>query len=217
MLNALIVYTRYFVNDDELLTAVEHLNKAIASNKHFYPALIEKAKLHLKLRQFSQAQESAQRSISESYAHIEALRVLTLVQYISGNDRNQRLENLRRMLDLATSAKNLNMNFCYETSQIFARLAGKDETTLTLTSKLIANVCDLDPSNVDFRIELAFQHCRLKRYDEAIVEYQFASSLDTSNTEVLKGMILCHILKGDIEGAKQQMEFVALMEDSCAK
>ena len=201
----------YSAHNGDIAPAVECLNKVIGSEPSFYPAFIEKAKMLLRLQHFHRAEESAHRALKDSGGHIEALRILTLVEYVSNGDRHKAAQKLKQLVDDCN--KNIDAKFCYQTARAFARLCNNDTSTLELTLPLISRACEIDPCNSEFRSELAYQHYLLGNHDDSITEYQCASNLDQSNLEALRGIIFCQILKGELEDAKQQFEFLSLMQE----
>ena len=193
--------------------ALEVLNKIVAIDETFFPAFIERSKIYLSAMQYNLAEESACHAFTNSYSHIEALRVVTLVQYLHNYDETQHLANLGQIVTLLDQEAHSSLTFCLETAKLFSRVCSNDGKTLEFTFGLVSKTCDLELDSYESSIEKARQLRCLGRYDEAISQYQFAANIDQSNTDALQGMILCQVLSGAMEEARQQLEFLDLVQD----
>lgn len=165
-------------------------------------------------KKFQLSSDAAERAVNISGSHVEAMRVLTLVQYVSNGDDRKGKRQLKRLVEIMMSSdKVYDVEYYFLTSRIFARQRGRDKQTLELTLTLISRACDLDPSNTEVQNELAYQYQMLGRYDESTSKYQFASSVDQNNLGSFCGIILNQILKGNLDDAKEQMEFLSCVQD----
>jgi tetratricopeptide (TPR) repeat protein len=193
--------------------ATEALSTIIADDETFFPALIERAKMYLIQMKYALAKDSAQQSFVIGRGHIEALRVLTLILFLTNDNGAQRLEHLEQLSSKLNGEALPKIERKLEVTKLFSRLCGNDKAVLEITTQLVSEACDIELDNWESRMEFARQLRRLGRYDEALCQYQFASNLDQGNTDTLEGMILCQVLSGALEEAKQQIEFLELVQD----
>lgn len=63
----------------------------------------------------------------------------------------------------------------------------------------------------------SYQLGLLGDYDKAIAAYQEASRLDEGSVEALQGTTYCQIMQGDLEAAEQQLEFMAVIQQSVGR
>ena len=199
---------RYHERKGDQAQSIETLDKAIALNDTFYPALIEKSKMLIHAEKFEQAEQVANRATKISKGNFEADRLLMLIQSVNGSLNSKSFEELSQQL---LDSENQNAFLLFETSCIFARLT-TDKLDLEHIHKLIVKACDIDPSNCEYRVELAFQLRLLKRYNDSCAEYQFATNLDDENIDAYSGLMRCLILNNEIDTAKRQFEFFALTQ-----
>ena len=186
-------------------------------NALFFPAIIEKGKLYLQLKKYHELTGIADEAMMKSNGHFEALLLSTMNQYLSGNSKSQRIENMKKVVKAIIDSQKPNNDLLFRVSKFFSYLCGYDKETLNLTKQLIEMACNFDPSNEQYRLEHAYQLRRMRTYKEAISEYQFASSLDINDASGLLGMILAQILSGEIEDAKAQRDFVSVMDNFCKR
>ena len=198
--------------------AIKYYNKIIGMSSLFYPALVEKGKLFLQMKKYHELRALVDEAMMKSNGHFEALLLLTMYQYLAGNSKSQRVENLEKIVTILKGfKKQTNNDKMFHIAQFFARACGYDKDSVDLTKSLVESICKLDPSNEEYRLEHAYHLRLLKRYDEAIADYQFSSSLDTNDSLGLQGMILAQVLNGKIEDAKAQKEFIYVMGDVCER
>jgi tetratricopeptide (TPR) repeat protein len=208
---------RFCAKNEEYLDAIKYYNEIIGKNALFFPALIEKGKLHLQMKKYHELKGLVEEAMVKSNEHFEALLLLTMYQYLAGNSKSQRIENLGKIVTILKGFKTTKNDVIFHVSQFFARTCGCDKRSLDLTKSLVELICKLDPSNEEYRLEHGYHLRRLKKYNEAIADYQFSSSLDTNDSSGLQGMILAQVLNGNIEDAKAQKDFISVMGNVCAR
>ena len=210
---------RYYALVGKAEDAVDTLSEIIAIDKSFFPAFVERANIYLSLKEYILAEESAQHSVAIGSGHIESLRVLSLVQYLTNHDKTKRLGHfslLRSKMGEGTEneATAVSTNKTkLKVAKLFSRVCGNDRETLELTLKSVSRISELEIDNWDIRMEFARQLRKLGKFEKAIQQYQFASDIEPDNVETLQNMILCQVLSGSIEEAKHQVEFVELMQE----
>ncbi len=230
--------SRYYTDRGDTVAALHVLNEIIVSDDTFFPAYVERAKIQLHSMNFRLAFKSAQLGYKYSSVdsnstsnnshgrsvHLEALRIFTLTQYLCSDGKDD-CENERRLANLGQIVSSLEGEehppiLLYDTSKLFSHVCNCDTRVLELCLRLMGKACRVADGALmasdhhhTFQLEYARQLRCLFRYQEAMERYHLASELDQSETDALQGLIVCQILVGDIDDAREQMEFLSLMED----
>lgn len=192
------------------------LSQIIAKEDTFYPALIEKSKLHLGLRQYHLSSELAQKVLRITQTSIEALQIMILIQYVASCNMNGVENCLDELIQLLTFDGILSRQACLQSAQLFSRISGNyDKGTLESLLNLISTVLKADPTDGEIRLEKAIILRRLERYQEAMEEYQSLFSMNENSIDASLGMIRCQWLNGHYCDAKKQFEFISLTDESC--
>ena len=190
------------------------LGTIAAGDDAFFPVFIERSKIFVSMKRYALAEESAHRSYAINSHHVESIRNLTFVLYLTNNDKSHCLELLTQLSTILQKESLSAVQSYLETAQLFSRLSNSDKDTLEITIRMVSKACDREVDNYECRIEYARQLRCLGRYDDAIAQYRFASNIETDRVEALEGVILCLVLSGAREEAVQQIEFVELIQDN---
>ncbi len=191
------------------------LAKVIAINGLFYPAIIESSKLHIRLRQYRLARQLAQRALCAAKDNVEALQLFILIELIAGGGKSEHIEKFKHYVKVLDVTKIIPKRACFRSARIFSRLCGNhDRVSLELTLKLLSKASHLDPTDASIKLERANILRRLGRYQEAISDFQFILAMNESSIDASYGIVRCQILNDNLSDAKDQLEFISLVEDS---
>jgi tetratricopeptide (TPR) repeat protein len=209
---------RYHEQCGDPFLALKLFGDIMAKEESFYPALIETSKIQFCLGRYHLAFESAQRVMRISNS-IEALQILIMNQYhvnISTNiDHKKYLEEIIQHMSMSPKSY---VKVCMQNAQLFSRLCDNyDVTTLTSALSLVSIAEVVDPHDSKTRLVKAHILHRLGKYKEAINEYQSLLVLNANTVEVSLGMVMSHLLNGDFNDAKKQLEFIELSRDNDCK
>ena len=95
-----------------------------------------------------------------------------------------------------------------------ARISDGNQKILQANFVFIERAIQLKPENGMYIAERGYLLRLSKDYDEAISVYKEALKVDESNEQALLGLIYCQIKTGKLEDAKQQMEFLSVIQES---
>ena len=206
--------SRLYEHSGETPAALDCLDRAIALEGKFFPAVIEKAKVHFSANCFDKAREAAERSVTMSGGNLEALCILALSNLLSLGDISQTESVLKILVPQMLETESSNAYLQAKTSQLFARLSRQSKDILHFSVRLMAHACDIDASCSSYYAELGFQRCLLGAYSDASKDFQHAIELDEANISALYGSIRVQILTGNLDDAEQQIEFLSLVQDN---
>ncbi|XP_023227553.1 tetratricopeptide repeat protein 21B-like [Centruroides sculpturatus] len=206
--DALFGKSKCLERDGNLAKALEILNQAVVIFPRFVPALIEKMKIQLSMKDWDQALDSANRILSQEKNNIEAQRYLILYSLCREGDHNQAAEKLVELLHIFDISEPKNALLRYESARLFSKICGRQNKILQHTYALAEKAADLDTLNADYVTELGHQCLFQGKLRESMKFYRNASKLDESSVDALLGVIHCQILEGQMEAASQQLELL---------
>ncbi len=192
--------------------ALDKINEAIVVHPWFVPALFEKAKLLLLMKDWDQSIETAERILSKDQYDIDALRICILFNLI----RESRIETACQYLEDLSQAlrqkERSNHRLYFEVARLFSRVAGRgNPNVIRITIELAEMAKGLAPTNSEYLSEYAHQLSMVKQYSEALAAFKEASKLDNANGAAFEGMIYCQIMQGALGDAEAQLEFMSVM------
>ncbi|KAJ0406797.1 hypothetical protein ATCC90586_000850 [Pythium insidiosum] len=194
--------------------ALEYLDEVIVKFPWFKHGVTEKALVLLKMGHWDECLDSAERALGENPRDIEALRIVILLLLTRDGQPRTAAQRIRELLDALKKAEPSNPALYYEIAKCNARLSDRHEEVLQCNLALIEQAVALDPDSGVFRAERGYQRALLEDYTEAMESYKEALKLDESNEMALHGLIDCQIKLGQLEDAAQQMEFLAVIQES---
>mmetsp|Transcript_16607 Transcript_16607/g.28282 ORF Transcript_16607/g.28282 Transcript_16607/m.28282 type:complete len:281 (+) Transcript_16607:552-1394(+) len=197
--------------------ALETLSEIAIQNKDFFPALIEKTKIHMVNGDWDQALETVQKVLVKDRQNVEARRIYTFYLLTRENDIDYVCENLDELLQAMKVNESRNAELFYNMARLFARYSGRRETILLKTLEMLEEAVSIHPENADYHSETAFQKCMMNEFTQAYQVYQKASQFDETNQTPLYGMIYCKIKQDQLEDAEQQLEFLMEISDNNQK
>ena len=107
--------------------ALETLSEIAIQNTDFFPALLEKTKIHMVNGDWEQALETVQKVLVKDKQNIEGLRIYAFYLLTREND----IEYVQEKLDELVSAMKLNepnnSELFYNMARLFARYCGRRE------------------------------------------------------------------------------------------
>jgi tetratricopeptide (TPR) repeat protein len=190
----------------------------MAKEASFYPAMIEKSKIHQCLQQYNIANDLAMKCLRIVPNNIDVLQILLLNQYITchtQSDRTMYLHQLEQNLNLIELPPT---DLCLQIVRLFCQVCSDDDDeTLGMMSNLISPIVQLNTEDVAARVEWAHLLRRLGKIEDALAEYQNIVLLNEDKVEVALGIVHCNIMHGNIHEAKDQLDFMSLSYDKDVK
>ena len=201
---------KYFEN------ALDNLDMAIAAHDWFIPALSEKAKMLMMLKDWDQALDTTERVLNKQlYSDdIESLRIAILHALTQSGNAKLAAKKISLLIDSIDRHEPKNAQLYYNCAKPFARLAGRKPIVLKQTLKLIDRAKQLQPTNSAFVTESAHQNSLLGDLRKANNEFKQGASLDDANVQAVTGMIYCQLSAGQLLDAQHQIDFMKEIQGS---
>ena len=213
-LETLMGKARLYVAREQLKEALECLNQVVVLYAWFLPALVEKFRVLVAMKDWEQATETAQRVLSQDAQNIEALRLVILFQLSQEARYSVACNRISDLADALDRHEPNNAPLYHKVAQTFARLAGSNLTVLQLTLSLATKACKIAPTKAEYVAEMGYQQMLVGDLNGATSTLKQAAALEDGATEVMAHMIKCQILQGMLDDAEQQLEFVMEIQAS---
>ncbi|XP_054157238.1 tetratricopeptide repeat protein 21B-like [Oppia nitens] len=187
------------------MAGIEQLNQAIVLYPRFLPAYVEKMKLQACLKDWEQVVDTAFRALAIDKHCLDAQRFIILHSLAWDNNDDQGSSKLLNLIQSFEIREPKNAELYYETAKLFARIAFRDEDVLIHTMTLIERAVFLDPTNIVYVCEHAFQCMLLNRMSDAQRHYKSATKLDENSIVGLIGLLHCQLIE-EQTGVEDQLE-----------
>ncbi|XP_040296219.1 tetratricopeptide repeat protein 21B [Bufo bufo] len=197
--------------------ALEAVNKILASDPGFTPALIKKMKLQLALQDWEQTAETALRLLQKDNHNLEAIRMLGLHYLCREGNVHEATTKLGDLISALDRFEPHNAHLYYSMSLAFSKMCERNQLILQQTQTMVERAVNLAPHDATFATELGYQLVLQGRVKEALKWYKAAMSLDESSVSALTGIIRCQVLEGQLQDADQQLEFLMEIQQSIGK
>ena len=135
--------------------ALEILSEIAIQNKDFFPALLEKTKIHMVNGDWEQALETVQKVLVKDRQNVEALRIYSFYLLTRENDIDYVQEKLDELINAMKFNEPRNADLFYNMSRLFARYCGRRDVILERTLKMLDEAILLQPENADYHSEIA--------------------------------------------------------------
>eukprot|EP00814_Leptocylindrus_danicus_P018631 CAMPEP_0116045132 /NCGR_PEP_ID=MMETSP0321-20121206/27421_1 /TAXON_ID=163516 /ORGANISM="Leptocylindrus danicus var. danicus, Strain B650" /LENGTH=1308 /DNA_ID=CAMNT_0003526377 /DNA_START=13 /DNA_END=3939 /DNA_ORIENTATION=+ len=203
LIRALILQKK---NESQL--ALDYLNRALAINDTFAPALLEKANILIINCSWEEANECIS-FVLDNDDNLKALQLKSLVEIATVG----RVNSIPRLSECIANKEPSCAWIYYQTSALIARSSRSMSDVQEIAIDMSKRACEMEPNNSIFLIEYA--HCQQAcgKVPSASQTYNEALNCDESSVEAICGVINCLILKGEYENAQQQLEFLEVMHD----
>jgi tetratricopeptide (TPR) repeat protein len=153
-MEALLGKAKFFEKNKKYEEALEVLSELCVINKTFWPAHIEKAKVHISNGEWDQALESLTTVLSKDKNNVEALRIYTYYLLSRENDMELVVEKLDELMAALQMNEEKNADLYYNISRLFARYCGRREVILLKTQQFIDMALAQQPENAAYHSEL---------------------------------------------------------------
>ncbi|CAK4097343.1 unnamed protein product [Aphanomyces euteiches] len=194
--------------------SLECYDEIIVKYTWFKQALSEKALVLLKTGEWDQCVDSAERALSNSADDIDALRLLILYLLTREGKPKEAASRIRELMKALTATESSNPQLFYDIGRCIARISDRNHEVLSCNMGFIDQAVKILPDNGTYRAERGYQRSLIGDFPEAVESYKEALKLDESNEAALHGLIYCQIKMGQIDDAAQQMEFLAVIQES---
>ena len=224
-LEAMMGRAKYYEHTGKFAESLESLNQAIVLYQWFHPALSEKAKVLVRMGDWDQAYDTADRVIQRDRQDIEALRIMLLHALLRsssastgegehGTSTQRVCKLINRLTESLERHEPMNAELYFSCSRPLARLASRRPEILKLTLDLVKRAQKLKPAESTYVTEFAYQSMLMGKLQRANDMYKQAASLDDANVDAVTGMIRCQLEGGQLVDAEQQIEFMREIQSS---
>lgn len=114
-------------------SALETLSEIAIQNTDFYPALLEKTKIHMVNGDWEQALETVQKVLVRDKQNIEGLRIYTFYLLTRENDIEYVQEKMDELIMAIKQNEPNNADLYLNMSKLFARYCGRREAIISKT------------------------------------------------------------------------------------
>ncbi|GAB1600375.1 repeat 21B-like, partial [Argonauta hians] len=188
--------------------ALEIANQLIVGYADFLPALEEKMKIQLGLKDWDQAVETAYLALDTDLFNIEALTILTLYNMCCLGDYVEASKHLERLIDSLDKTEHLSYYHYHKRAALFSRICGRNPRILQQTHTLARSSIKGSYNNAEYMRELSYQFLLRGKIKEAMEGYRETIKIDDSHLPAVTGIIECQLLMDRIEDASHQLEFL---------
>ncbi|CAI9719675.1 repeat 21B-like [Octopus vulgaris] len=206
--NAFLGLIRCFMARCSFNKALEIANQLIVGRSDFLPALEEKMKIQLALKDWDQSVETAYLALDIDQFNIEALTILTLYHLCCLGDYNESSGYLERLLDSLNKTEQSSYSIYHKRASLFCRICGRNELILQHTHTLAQCSVEEGNCNAEYMREVAYQFLLSGKVKEAMENYKETIKLDETHLPAVTGIIECQLLMDKIEDASHQLEFL---------
>lgn len=204
-----LALVRFYQQRGQFENAINALNKLSVRFPELNIPLIEKMETQLAALEWDQAYETALRIINLEPTNIAALQVKALLLVIREGNMKGGISTLQQLLVATERVEAGNSKMVLQICQLFARICSRNSELLSLTLRFIDKLIQMNPSGVEYIVELGNQRMLLGNIKEAGVCYRSATKIDSNNFDALCGLTSCQLLEyGGKEQAQQQIEFL---------
>eukprot|EP00003_Mantamonas_plastica_P021293 TRINITY_DN3441_c0_g2_i6.p1 TRINITY_DN3441_c0_g2~~TRINITY_DN3441_c0_g2_i6.p1 ORF type:complete len:1340 (-),score=495.80 TRINITY_DN3441_c0_g2_i6:48-3578(-) len=187
--------------------ALDVLNSVIVNHTWFTPAFTTKANVLVKLGDWEQAVDMCQQS---NVKHdLEAKRLVILYNLVQNCDFSFTSQLILDLFSMLERAEPKNAAMYIDFSSPWVRLSGRNIEILNSTMPYCEKAMQLEPNNSMFVTEYGLHQVLMNDPEAAMESYKNGFKIDQLNMRALHGIIHCQILMGNLDDAKQQLEFLS--------
>uniref|UniRef100_A0A8C5LIB4 Tetratricopeptide repeat protein 21B n=1 Tax=Jaculus jaculus TaxID=51337 RepID=A0A8C5LIB4_JACJA len=197
--------------------ALETVNHIIVNFPGFLPAFEKKMKLHLALKDWDQAVETAQRLLLQDNENVEALRMLALYYLCREGDIEKATVTLEKLGNALDVTEPQNAQLFHRITVAFSRTCGRSQVILQKIQTFLEKAFSLSPQLPEIATELGYQMIFQGKAKEAWNWYKTAMALNETNISAVIGLIRCQLMEGQLQDADQQLEFFSEFQQSMGR
>lgn len=205
---------RYESKYPEALEVLDHVS---ITYSWFLPAIVEKAKLLMLQGSWDLALELAGRVLEEDRSNISAMQITAMYKIVNTNEVSDVCLAIQTFAEALEQQEPENPLLWVNSMKPFARLAERNTEILRRTVRVVERAKRKSPESLEIATEYAYQLALAGKLDAAFSAYMSASQLDESDSAALFGQIYCLVQRGDLEEASQQLEFLAVLQETIGR
>jgi tetratricopeptide repeat protein 21B len=132
-IEALLGKAKFFEKNKKYEECLEVISELCVTNKDFWPAHIEMAKVHISNGEWDNALEDLMTVLAKDKQNVEALRIYAYYLLSRENDMELIVEKLDDLMAALQKNEDRNADLYYNISRLFARYCGRREVILNKT------------------------------------------------------------------------------------
>ncbi|XP_027788283.1 tetratricopeptide repeat protein 21A [Marmota flaviventris] len=207
----------YLMMQQNYSGALEVVNQITLASGNFLPALILKMRLFLARQDWEQAIETGHRILEKDESNIDACQLLAVHELAREGNMTIAADRVRNLIKVLEMREPQNPSLHLKKIIVINRLCGNHQVILQLVSSFIERIFMASPSCAPVATELGYLFILQNQVKEAFLWYSEAMKLDENSMAALTGIIWCQILKGHLEEAEHQLEFLKEVQQSLGK
>ncbi|XP_077894231.1 tetratricopeptide repeat protein 21A isoform X3 [Ictidomys tridecemlineatus] len=207
----------YLMMQQNYSGALEVVNQITLASGNFLPALILKMRLFLARQDWEQAIETGHRILEKDESNIDACQLLAVHELAREGNMTIAADHVRNLIKVLEMREPQNPSLHLKKIIVINRLCGNHRVILQLVSSFIERIFLASPSCAPVATELGYLFILQNQVKEAFLWYSEAMKLDENSMAALTGIIWCQILKGHLEEAEHQLEFLKEVQQSLGK
>lgn len=212
-LMALLGKAKYHEQKLQFQESVALLDQVIVHYEWFLPGLTEKARVLLKMNEWDQVLEVAQRALSIDAKNVEALRLVVVFYLIREGSSSTSLAAVRwnTLSEVLTASEPQNHFLFNHFSKLVFRLCSSRAASsiLDVCLTMAERAVQLSPKSPEYLCEVGMQLISSKQdVAGARLRFRKARDLDGSNLDSLFGLIRCDLAEGKVDDSVENMQFL---------
>ncbi|XP_047386282.1 tetratricopeptide repeat protein 21A isoform X1 [Sciurus carolinensis] len=207
----------YLMMQQNYSGALEVVNQITVASGNFLPALILKMRLFLARQDWEQAVETGHRILEKDESNIDACQILAVHELAREGNMTTAAGHVRNLIKALEMREPQNPSLHLKKIIVVNRLCGNHQVILQLVSNFIERIFMANSPCARVATELGYLFILQNQVKEAFLWYSEAMKLDENSMAALTGIIWCQILKGHLEEAEHQLEFLKEVQQSLGK
>ncbi|XP_032880066.1 tetratricopeptide repeat protein 21B isoform X1 [Amblyraja radiata] len=214
---AMMGKAQYFEMRQNFSGALEMVNQIIVHFPGFLPAFVKKIELQLALQDWEQTIETVHRVLEKESNNFEALKMLAVHLLCREGNIKEAGNRLGDIISVLDRLEPHNPYVFFNVALVFSRMCGRNQIILQQTYTLVERAFSMSSDNAEIANELGYQMILQGKMKEAVRWYKTAMSLDETSIPAVTGIIRCQLIKGQLEDAEQQLDFLNEIQQSIGK
>ncbi|KAM5281394.1 tetratricopeptide repeat protein 21A isoform 2-T2 [Ctenodactylus gundi] len=215
----------YFMLHQNYSRALEVVSLVTGASGGFLPALVLKMWLFLAQQDWEQAIDTGHRILEKDDSNIDACQILAVHELVrEGNVTSvscfkpqKAADRVRDLIKALEMREPQNPSLHLRKILVVSRLCGRRQAILQLVSSFMERIFLATSSCARVATELGYLLLLHSQEKEASLWYSRATKLGDNSMAASTGTIWCHILKGELEEAAHQLEFLKEVQQSLGK
>lgn len=166
-LDANIGISECYFKQKNFMEALSSINKAVVQYSLIDIPLMQKLKIQLGMQDWDQVLGTINRILSINPKNIYARKLYIVVLLCYSADYEEAIKELDTFIKLLDSEESKNAIFILQSSKLFSKICNKNWSVLQETIRMLENILQFSPENIDVLVELGSQFLIRNQFKEA--------------------------------------------------